>query len=506
MELLNLFGNQIEPATFRNKSISSKDQLLITLRFLATGSFQQVIGDHINIHKSTVSRIVRRVIKCIASLKPRIPGSFGNDLDNINLNKSQALIKEEDLMSMSFDQDKEDSDNNPFDVNQAQAAISSLGNEQRSQFAIVDLDEPTLSAVAQSPTLDVLHLSTIEHEKAESLLPIEESKICSSLQEEFCEPSSLFYQQPTNLSNDVIVKVNTPERVQFPHMDLILSPSTQIEQPLQSHSPISTAQSPIILLPQELDSTLSVALPTEEPTFARPLCSLNDAFIQETTIGMSSFLERSLIPDIASPLSGNEIQFQYVMENVEIKSEMIAPEFPVETATKPSKESKTEDIKNEETQVVSIVAPIVTTITAIAAATAVAKKKPEPKTTVAAKKPLLKPTATTAKPLSKSSVLKPTLLKTALTVTKSKTPTTTSTLFGSTTKTTLSTSKKKLLLNGYASLWSSMMGLVGIINVDFSVIKGFLLEVKVCLSNSGEYGALRFFRYPIADELDEVYL
>lgn len=79
MELLNLFGNQIEPATFRNKSISSKDQLLITLRFLATGSFQQVIGDHINIHKSTVSRIVRRVIKCIASLKPRYIKMPDND-------------------------------------------------------------------------------------------------------------------------------------------------------------------------------------------------------------------------------------------------------------------------------------------------------------------------------------------------------------------------------------------------------------------------------------------
>lgn len=43
MELLHLFGNDIEPATLRNKSICSRDQLLITLRFYSTGTFQQVI-------------------------------------------------------------------------------------------------------------------------------------------------------------------------------------------------------------------------------------------------------------------------------------------------------------------------------------------------------------------------------------------------------------------------------------------------------------------------------
>lgn len=43
MELLHIFGDQIEPLTFRNKSISSRDQLLIALRFYATGTFQQVI-------------------------------------------------------------------------------------------------------------------------------------------------------------------------------------------------------------------------------------------------------------------------------------------------------------------------------------------------------------------------------------------------------------------------------------------------------------------------------
>lgn len=355
--------------------------------------------------------------------------------------------------------------------------------EHRSQFPIVDLDEPTqeLAAVAQSPTLDVLHSPTIQHEKAESLLRIEESKICSSLPEEFSGPDSPFYQQPINLSNDFIAEATPPERVQSPLMDLLLSPSAQIKQPLESHSPIPTAQSPIIPLPQELDSPvddvtssvkdspLPVASPTEKPTFESPLCLGDDAFINQetesvTTIDVNSFLERSLVPDIASPLSGDETQFigvcntgldvsnEYVMENVEIKSEIIAPEFPVETVTTPSEESKTEDIKNEETHVVSIIAPIaaVTAVTAIAAATAVAEKKPasKPKTTLAAKKPLSKPTTTATKPLSKAPAPKSAPLKTTLTVTKPKTSATT-------TKTTPkektpTISEKKPVLNGDA--------------------------------------------------------
>ena len=47
------------------------DQLLLILRFYATGAFQQVLGDTINVHKSTVSRIVHRVTTNIASLARR---------------------------------------------------------------------------------------------------------------------------------------------------------------------------------------------------------------------------------------------------------------------------------------------------------------------------------------------------------------------------------------------------------------------------------------------------
>ena len=44
-------------------------QLLIALRFYATGCFQLVDGDLFGVHKSTVCRIVRRVSKAIARLK-----------------------------------------------------------------------------------------------------------------------------------------------------------------------------------------------------------------------------------------------------------------------------------------------------------------------------------------------------------------------------------------------------------------------------------------------------
>lgn len=45
-------------------------KLLLTLRFLATGTFQVVIGDSGGIHKSTACRLIKHVIGSIASLAP----------------------------------------------------------------------------------------------------------------------------------------------------------------------------------------------------------------------------------------------------------------------------------------------------------------------------------------------------------------------------------------------------------------------------------------------------
>ncbi|XP_071631802.1 putative nuclease HARBI1 [Temnothorax longispinosus] len=56
---------------FENHAVSPLHQLLLTLRFYATGTFQVAIGDFGGIHKSTMCRIIKKVTEAIASLRPR---------------------------------------------------------------------------------------------------------------------------------------------------------------------------------------------------------------------------------------------------------------------------------------------------------------------------------------------------------------------------------------------------------------------------------------------------
>lgn len=55
----------------RNQCVQPLTQLLLTLRFYASGSFLTCVGDFIGIHKSTASRIVNKVSRAIASLARR---------------------------------------------------------------------------------------------------------------------------------------------------------------------------------------------------------------------------------------------------------------------------------------------------------------------------------------------------------------------------------------------------------------------------------------------------
>lgn len=55
----------------RRDCISPILQLLIALRYYATGSFQAVVGDTANISKATVCRIIDRVSGAIAALRPQ---------------------------------------------------------------------------------------------------------------------------------------------------------------------------------------------------------------------------------------------------------------------------------------------------------------------------------------------------------------------------------------------------------------------------------------------------
>ncbi|KAK9711729.1 DDE superfamily endonuclease [Popillia japonica] len=66
VRLLSRFENELEKQNMKNDPISPMNQLLCALRFYATGSFQQVIGDCMNIHKSTVCRCIHRVSHHIA--------------------------------------------------------------------------------------------------------------------------------------------------------------------------------------------------------------------------------------------------------------------------------------------------------------------------------------------------------------------------------------------------------------------------------------------------------
>ena len=65
--IVNLVHDEINPTTKRSYSLSATKQVLITLRFLATGSFLQVTGDTFaGLYESTVSRVVRRVCLALA--------------------------------------------------------------------------------------------------------------------------------------------------------------------------------------------------------------------------------------------------------------------------------------------------------------------------------------------------------------------------------------------------------------------------------------------------------
>ena len=69
MDLYDVIGEDLEPSTNRNHAIPGMLQIFIALRYYACGSFQNVIGDSIGVHKSTVSRIVCRVTQKLCRVK-----------------------------------------------------------------------------------------------------------------------------------------------------------------------------------------------------------------------------------------------------------------------------------------------------------------------------------------------------------------------------------------------------------------------------------------------------
>ncbi|XP_051962569.1 putative nuclease HARBI1 [Xyrauchen texanus] len=67
-QLLNSIGPQLMRATRRNFALSPEVQILSALRFYATGSFLQVLGDGLGLSKSSVSRAVQAVTNALLPL------------------------------------------------------------------------------------------------------------------------------------------------------------------------------------------------------------------------------------------------------------------------------------------------------------------------------------------------------------------------------------------------------------------------------------------------------
>ncbi len=69
LTLLNQISHKIEGKQVRTATIPPYMQLLVALRFYATGAFLLADGDLFGIHECSVSIIIKRVSMAIASLK-----------------------------------------------------------------------------------------------------------------------------------------------------------------------------------------------------------------------------------------------------------------------------------------------------------------------------------------------------------------------------------------------------------------------------------------------------
>ena len=59
--ITNLLHEELIRVTRRGHALEPQQQVLVALRFFASGSFLQVVGDSLGVDKSTVSRTVRDV-------------------------------------------------------------------------------------------------------------------------------------------------------------------------------------------------------------------------------------------------------------------------------------------------------------------------------------------------------------------------------------------------------------------------------------------------------------
>lgn len=70
VKVLEEIQHRLEYHTQRNSPVTPMEQLLLALRFYATGSFHLIVGDIVGISKATACRIVHKVSVAIAALRP----------------------------------------------------------------------------------------------------------------------------------------------------------------------------------------------------------------------------------------------------------------------------------------------------------------------------------------------------------------------------------------------------------------------------------------------------
>lgn len=71
LELIDELRPYLEHPTRRQNAISAEIQTLVGLRYLASGCFQNAVGDLVNINRSTACRIIRRVALALKGLLHR---------------------------------------------------------------------------------------------------------------------------------------------------------------------------------------------------------------------------------------------------------------------------------------------------------------------------------------------------------------------------------------------------------------------------------------------------
>ena len=76
-ELLEQIQEHVEEESDRNQTLSPSLQLLIALRFLATGTFHRVTGDMVGVARTTAGRKIHKVIGAIAGLRTRYVSAIG---------------------------------------------------------------------------------------------------------------------------------------------------------------------------------------------------------------------------------------------------------------------------------------------------------------------------------------------------------------------------------------------------------------------------------------------